>query len=401
MAGAQKVAVQEASGHDLPPTQAAAVIAFGMISLLVIGVGPALLGALVDEHRITPAGLGITAMLELFGMGISTGLAGVFLKPERMKAIGAGASLILAAINVGTFHAHGMSVFMIRAAAGIPEGLLLWITVGMIARSVTPERWAAVFFTARVGSELTLALLYAFLIIPHSGADGGYAVMGLICLFGLPAALFAPDKYGPLVQAEGVTGALPLRGLIALAATVIFVSANGAVAVYLQPIAHRAGLSSDVARTAIWASLAAQILGGALSTILAGRVRYLPVFAATVASFLLVWLVFGLYPPALVFIAANCLSGIVALLIGPFLVPMIIDADPTRRSAMQSAGAQVFGGAIGPLLAALVVGNRDVHGVLWMGVTLMLIGFAVIVWLHMTNDKATAARAEQAGATES
>jgi len=384
--------VQDFTGSDLKPVPAAAVIAMGMISLLIIGVAPDVLGALVDERRLAPSGLGITAMLELITLAVSTGLAGAFLKPEHMKLIGAGSALFLAAVNVATCRASGVSVFVIRAAAGVPEGLLLWITVGMIARSRTPERGAALFFTARVVSELTTALAFAFAIIPRAGADGAFATMGLISLLGLPAALWLPSRYGPLPKSAepadaARSGALPLRGLIALVATVVYVSANGAVAVYLQPLAHRAGLSADVARTAVWASLAAQILGGALATAMAGRVRYLPVFAAVTAGFLMVWAVFGLHPSPLVFIAADAVAGAVALLVGPFLVPMIIEADPSRRTAMQSAGAQALGGGAGPLMAALIVGDRDVHGVLWMGAVLLVAGFALIAWLHFTNRR--------------
>ncbi len=385
-------------GDDPKPSSAAAVIVMGMISLLIIGVAPDVLGALVDERRLAPSGLGVTAMLELMTLALSTGLAGAFLKPENLRLIGAGSALFLAAVNVATCHTSGLVVFAMRAAAGVPEGLLLWITVGMITRSRTPERWAAIFFTARVASELTTALAFAFAIIPRAGADGAFATMALVALLGLPAALLLPDRYGPLPQDPAKTappkaGAPPLRGLIALFATVVYVSANGAVSVYLQPLAHRAGLSADVARTAVWASLAAQILGGALATAMAGRVRYLPVFAVVTAGFLAVWAVFGLHPAPLVFIGADAVAGAVALLVGPFLVPMIIEADPSRRAAMQSAGAQALGGGAGPLMAALIVGDRDVHGVLWMGASLLVAGFAVIAWLHFTNRAAPEATA--------
>ena len=387
MRPAEPATVHEAVGPNLGPVQAGGVIVFGMIALLIIGVAPSLLGALVDEHRLTPAGLGITAMVELFSMGVTTGIAGAYLKPERLKTIGVGASLALAALNLATMNTSGGMIYFMRGLAGAPEGLLLWITIGMIARTVTPERWAAIFFSARVLSEMTVAYLYARTIIPQHGADGGFATLALVALFGIPAAVVCPSRYGPLAQAEGVTGALPIRGIIALIATVVFVSANGAVAVYLQPLAHRAGLSADVARTAVWASLGAQLIGGAAAALLAGRIRYLPVFAVTVVTFLGVWFVFGLTPPAWLFIAANCVSGIIALLVGPFMVPMIIEADPTRRSAMQSAGAQLFGGAGGPLIAAFAVGSRDVHGVLWLGAGLLLAGFAMVAWLALTTAK--------------
>jgi hypothetical protein len=385
----------DARQNDPRPVPAAAVIVMGMISLLIFGIAPDVLGALVDEGRLSPSGLGVTAMVELVSLALSTGLAGTFLKAENLRLIGAGASLLLAAINVATCHASGVTVFAIRALAGVPEGLLLWVTIGMIARSRTPERWAAAFFTARVVSELATALAFAFAIIPRAGADGAFATLALICLLGLPVALFLPKGYGPLPGRGGDPGdglgsapqtrALPLRGLIALAATVVYVSANGAVSIYLQPLAHRAGLGADVARTAVWVSLAAQILGGAAATAMAGRVRYLAVFAAVTVGFLTVWAVFGLHPSPMVFIGADALAGAAALLVGPFLAPMIIEADPSRRAAMQSGGAQALGGGAGPLMAALIVGDRDVHGVLWMGAALLVAGFAMIAWLHFSN----------------
>jgi len=383
--------LNEAIGSDLPLRPAAAVIVMGVLALLIVGLAPALLGALVDEHRITDADLGLVAMLELLTMGVCTGLAGAFMKPERLRVVGAGAILLLAASNVATFHAAGIGVFLMRFLAGIPEGLLLWITVGMIARSKTPERWAGVFFLGQVVAQLALAVAFASVVIPAFGADGGFAAIGLTCLISLPAAFFLPQRYGPLLQAKGVSGAPPPRGLIALFATVVFMGGNGAVSVYLQPLAHLAGLSADVARTALWTGLVAQICGATLATALAGRVRYFTVFSLVVIGFLAVWLLYGLHVGAIAFVGATALAGLVQILVSPFLVPMTIQADPSRRAAMQSAGAQLLGGAGGPLLAFFVVGDANVIGVLWLGAALLLAGFSVIAWLHFTSPEAATA----------
>jgi hypothetical protein len=75
----------------------------------------------------------------------------------------------------------------------------------------------------------------------------------------------------------------------------------------------------------------------------------------------------------------------VGLFLAPFLVPMTIDADPTRRAAMQSGAAQLLGGAVGPLLASLVVGERDVHGVLALGAGLLVAGLSVVAWLRFNK----------------
>jgi len=65
-------------------------------------------------------------------------------------------------------------------------------------------------------------------------------------------------------------------------------------------------------------------------------------------------------------------------------VPMTIEVDPSRRTAVQSGAVQLLAGALGPLLAALTVGDKDVHGALWMGAGLLISGLVLAAILHFT-----------------
>ncbi len=360
-------------------------IGLGVNGLLVLGVVPVLLGDLAHDHRLTAAGIGQTAMIELLSMGITIALAAIVLKPVRLKTLGAVLCLILAAVDLAGVGASGGVIMALRGVAGALEGLLLWVTVGMIARTITPERWAGVFFTAQVLAQLLLAVAFALWILPRFGPNGGFISLALVSLLTVPAALFGPSRFAPLATAPGETGAPPVRGWIALLATLVYVSAGGAVSVYLEPLADQAGLSLDVPHTAVWVSLVGQVLGGATATAVSGRVRYFAVFMVVSAVTLAGWWVFGLKSSAAVFIGANFMLGLSSIFLAPFLVPMTIDADPSRRAAVQSAGAQLLGGALGPLLASFVVGDRDVHGVLWLGAGLLLAGLAIVAWLRLTH----------------
>lgn len=375
--------VHEAIGGDLTPLQAGSTIGLGVVSLIVAGVLPALLGALQDEHRLSAAGIGLCATLEALTMAIATGAASAALPPRRLRLIGVVASLLLAALDFGGIGLSENGILAVRTAAGIPEGILLWIAVVMIVRSEVPERWAGVLFMASTSAQFVLAIAFAFFVIPRFGADGGMIALGLSTLAGVPIAMFCPDRFAALPGSEGGAGIPPLRGLLALLATIVFVAAGAAVAIYLQPLAHEAGLSADVARTAIWVSLGAQIAGSAAATALAGHMRYLTAFFLTTAVLLGVWFVFSQSAPAWVFVAANSLGGAVSLFIAPFLVPMTIEADPSRKAAAQSAGAQLFATAIGPLFASWFVSDSDVHGALWLGAALLLAGMAMIAGLHV------------------
>ncbi|HEY1631021.1 MAG TPA: hypothetical protein VGF56_06880 [Rhizomicrobium sp.] len=382
--------VHEAFGPPLPPMEAASAIGLGTVALLMAGLMPVLLGALADDGRLSSAGIGLCACLEGLTMGIVTALSGIVLKPVRLRWIGAAATLMLVAADLGTMWCSGGSVFLIRFLAGVPEGVLLWLAVSMIARTEVPERWSAVFFTSFVGAQLALALAYWAFVMPLWGTNGGYAVLALCSLPALGFAFLAPDSYAPLPKPEGESGAPPLRGWMALFGTLFLAGAAPAVGTYLFPLAHQAGLSADVGRFALWISLTAQVIAGLSATALAGRVHYFTMFVICAAGLLACWAVFDFSAPAWAFIAANFGAGYFAILLGPFLVPMTIEADPSRRAALLSASTQVLAGALAPLAASQLVDDKNAHGSLTVGVVTLVVGLAVIGALHMQASRARA-----------
>jgi hypothetical protein len=385
---AHRPVVHDAIGPDIPLSQAIACLSLGVTSLLMAGVLPALLGALADEHRLNAAGIGLTATFEALTMGIITGVSSVWLPPKRLKLIATIALVSLAVADFATTVLSGVSVMAVRAFAGLPEGILLWITVGMIARTVTPERWAGVFFTAMVSAQFVIAILYALWVLPDFAANGGFIGLALASVVGLAAVPFLPRAFAPLARSpEDPTGAPPPRGWFALFATLIFVAGTSVVGVFLQPLAHEAGLATTVSNNALWVSLAAQIPGGLVATALAGRVRYLTIFTVSTVVYIASWLVFLVHPPGWMFISANAVAGFVGVLFAPFLVPMAIEADPSRRAAVQSGGTQVLAGALGPFAASFVVADNDVHGSILLGSVVVIMGLALIAGLHFTAKR--------------
>jgi hypothetical protein len=379
--------VHEAFGPAFGGVEAGAAIALGVVSLLIAGVLPIILGALADEHRLSAPGIGLSVTFEALTMGVVTGLIGAVLKARHLRLIGLLATLSLAALDLATIRMHSdPGIFLVRALAGIPEGFLLWITIGMIARTETPERWAGVLFTALTMAQLAISALFALIILPRFNANGGFIFLAAVSLVGLGISFFVPNQYPPL-PGDGDGGAPPLRGWIALAGTLFFVASAGAVGIYIVPLAHQAGLTAGVARTANAASLAAQIGGAALATAIAGRVNYFVIFVVGAAISLCMWTVYGFSAPAAVFILVTAVLGFTAIFVTPFLVPMTIEADPSRRAAVQSGAAQLLGGALGPLLASQVVSARNVHGVLYLGGGLLLTGLTIIAGLHFTAKK--------------
>jgi hypothetical protein len=372
-----------------PPTdlEAAAAMGVGVVSLMIAGLISLLFGALVNEGRLSQSGIGLAAGAEALVMAISTGLFSALVPTRRLKLIGVIAALLLALADAATMAMHGGGVMLLRATAGIPEGVLLWITIGMIARTATPERWAAVLFTASTVSQVVAAGVLTAFLMPRFGANAGFGVLAASGVLCVAFCLLIPDQFTPLPKGESESGAPPPRGWLALASILLIASAAAAVGVYLQPIAQQHGLSPTLANTSVTVGLAAQILGGALAALVAGRVRFLWVFVGGAIAWLTCWLLFGIATPVWVLFLAIVVNGIIILFVPPFFIPMTIEVDASRRTAVQSGAVQLLAGAIGPLLAALVVGDKDVHGVLWLGSGLLVAGLGLAAVLHYTAHR--------------
>ena len=382
--------VDEVAGPPFTPTEAAAAIALGLLALLISGRMGLLLSALAEEGRLSASGIGLTAMLEALSTGLVTAAAGIVLRPVRLRTIAMIGAVALVALDLATLRASGGGVMAVRALAGLPEGVLLWISIGFISRTATPERWAAILFTGMGLTQLAVAAGLSALVLPRFGANGGYMTVAAAAALAVPVAFFLPHRLGDAAGAE-TSGAPPLRGWIALAGTLLMAASLTAVAIYLIPLATQAGLSVAVGRTSVSVGLACQMVGGVVATAIAGRVRYITVFWICAAVFASTWGVYAIDSPAWLFIAMSGLAGPATFVAGPFLVPMTVDADPSRRAAMQSGAVQLLAGAFGPLLASLAVSDRSVHGVLIMALGLQAAGLVVATALHRTAK--TAARA--------
>ncbi len=380
--------VHEVVGPPLTAVEAGAAIGLGVVALLLAGAMPVLLGALASEHRLAVARIGDTAMAEALTMGLAAAGCGALVKPVRLRQISLISVIGLAAINLAMLWASGLEVTGLRALAGVPEGVLLWITIGMIARSQTPERWAGVYYAGLTLCQFVFTAALTAVVAPRWHASGGFALGAGLVLAGAPIALFGRNHYAALPDGGATAGAPPPRGWVALAGTLLFSAAFGAVGIYIVPLALQAELNSGVAGIAITASLAAQILGSALATALAGRAHYFAMFLLSTLVTLAGWAVFMFWPPAWLFVAANAAIGFVYMMAAPFLAPMTIEADPTRRAAVQIGGAQLFGGALGPFLASRVVGEHHVHGAVVLAAVLMIAGLSIFGALHLTTRKA-------------
>jgi hypothetical protein len=285
-------------------------------------------------------------------------------------------------LNVATVWASSETVTLIRALAGVPSGILIWITIAMIARSPTPERWAGIYLTIQTLAQFVLAAALAAWVISRSGANSGFVALAVLCVITAAAAMALPNRFAPLVADNASSNMPSARGFVALAAPFLWMAFIVGVWVYAEPLSRQAGHAPTVAGVAVSVSLACQVLGGATATLLAGRLRWFPALMFCALANVGCLLAFAALPGESLYLLTSGVFGFLWLFSLPFMVPMAIAADPTRRAAVLVGGAELAGGSLGPLFASFVVSDVDVRGSLGFGAVALAVTVAIAFALH-------------------
>jgi hypothetical protein len=366
-----------------------ALMLCGVTGLMIPGLQPLLLGGLADAGRVAPSALGRIATAELLAMGLTAGIAGSMLKASRLKLWAIGALAALALIDAITPFTRGEAVTLARALAGAPSGILVWITISYIARTPTPERWAGVYVTAQTLAQFLVAAVVSAFVIARWGADGGFVSLSVLCVLNALVIFWLPASLAPLPEAA-TTGLPNLRGWLALAVSFLFLGATSGAWVFVGQLSNQAHHQAGTAGLAVSLSLACQVIGGSSATALAGRIS--PAWTLLVCGLggIAIFAGFATLPAAAPFLALAAVLGFVWLFSNPFLVPLTIEADPSRRAALLIGGAQLIGGSLGPLLASLFVTDADARGALGFGAASFAVAASVIVFLHLTRPRESA-----------
>lgn len=361
------------------PSRREAVISqgVGVVALLIAGLQPVILGALEREHRLSTAEIGLAATVELMAIGVACGLAAAFLQPVNIRLKMLLACLLHAGVMWSTTLTSGAGVIATRAAAGACAGVMLWMAIGVIARSARPERASGVFVTVQTFAQLVLAAALPATVMPQWGVNGALTCLAVISLLAGLATLAGPDRFAPLPKPEG-GGRLDARSLGGLAAVFLWMAFIVALWVYLEPLAALAGLTPREAGLAVALALGLQVLGGAAATFVGDRVppARMLLGVGVINALILATLWSG--PGRAVFVTCVAVFGFLWLFALPFQTLLLIRIDPTRRASMQLGAAQLLGSSAGPLAASLLVGDGPVGRALLMSAGCLAVSLVLI-----------------------
>lgn len=366
-------------------------IVVGSVALLMLGLQPLLLGALLEAGHVTLEGVGLVAMGEIVALGLGVLIGDLALPVRSLRVITVIAALSAAALDLVTMRVAGdLAVGLVRAGAGLTEGLMVWSTTAVIVRAAVPERLAGLFFVVQTLAQSLLGLALAHLVIPSHGWPGGFAVLAGLCgLAALLALLFA-RPLGPLTPTVsqvgiGMTWTRPRIGTL----LVVFLqlATLGALWAYAEPLGTRAGFSALAVQTLIAAGLGMQVVGGSAGTWLVRRLPVRPVLLGCAVVLGLCALGIARTGPGgtAVFAALCGLFTFTWLFMLPFQMALAFRVDGSGRVASLVPAAQLFGSAFGPLMASLVVTGDEVAPVPFVAA-----GFAALAILALPLTRAPA-----------
>ncbi|ESX91689.1 MFS transporter [Mesorhizobium sp. M0615] len=340
--------------------QLASALWIGSVGLLILGLQPVLLGALYTEGHVSGDELALVATAEMIAIGIGSAAIAMMLSAHNMRLKSAVLLLLLALANCATAYAlTSTSLIAARAVAGLAEGGLVAVATELIARSRRAERIGGFFVTLQTLAQCALALLLALYVIPAAGSAGGFIVLAVVCIASVAVAFIVPDSYADLPKEEQFSNVLTVPSLAALLCVFCYFMFFGSVWAFLEPLGAQYGIDGRSVGLIVSASLALQVLGAMTATVFEARIDYRFAIVAIGVVAVASSVVLAGSPGLTVFWVAALIMGFILLFIVPYQIRLAITADETRTAVLLVPAAQLFGLAIGPVAASLLIDGKD------------------------------------------
>lgn len=371
-----------ASPAHQSPAVVAATMLIGTAAMLVMGVEPILLGGLLASGRLTEAGVGQAAMLEIIGLAAGATFGPFLMNRGHMRMKVAVVSTLLFVLNLAIHWAAAPGLVLLqRGLAGVLEGFLLGAVSVVFTHNDRPERMSGLLLGLSTIPQVAAAYLLPILVIPRFGIDAGFALLSAAALIAGLATPYLVDRVEPSPDTPHVHPVASPALFLVVAAAFLQNAGIGAAWSYLELLASQHQFSSGTVGSAIAASLACQVGGALAASWLSGRLHAGAVLVAGAAVQAGIVTVLLYATRADTFLLAACGFGVFWLAMQPFLVARLVALDPSRIVAMLLAPVALVGFSAGPLAASLVIAPGDVEGAYRLGAAL-LVACGALYFLH-------------------
>jgi MFS family permease len=365
-------------------------MAVGSIGALSLGLQPVLLGGLFTEGRATFDEIAILATLEMLAIGLGSAMLSVIGGARSMR-VKSSVLLVLAAVAhaATAFAPSPLWLILIRVFAGFVEGGLIAVAIELIARSQAPGRNGGWFIIVQTLAQSASAAIIALVVAPIWGSAGSFLLLAAATLAGL---IFTPrllDDYGALsaeaaLQPRAVMALRPALALLSIFSLYMF---TGAIWAFLEPLGAQNNVASATVGLIVSVSLLAQVAGALAATMLEPKIPYVGMLSFCALAAVVIAYAFTQSVSLPLFWLMSLASGFLLLFVTPWQIAMTVAADSTRRTALLTPAAQLFGGALGPAGASFFVTGDDYRPIALFAGASALVSLALTLSLGLARSR--------------
>lgn len=333
----------------------AAAIGLSIAGIAAFSILPVMIGAIADAQGLDASEAGFIAAADLCGFALASLFAGIWTRGFDGRRVAAAGLLAALIGNVLSLRASGFELLLVvRLLAGLGAGLAYSVAMSTLARSARPDRDFGLMVAAQIVYQVVALFTLPRLVTARGSAAIFLALAATVC-----ASFLALLSTGLVTREAGPSPHPASRAAaawVALAAMALFSLNLGALWTYVERIGVGIGLSSPRTGTILAVALALSVLGALGASWLGDRWgRRGPLMLAIVAQ--LISLVLLMRTDATSYSIGAVVYSLAWAFAVPYLYSLVASLDESGRLIVLAPAAQAVGAALGPAVAASLLGG--------------------------------------------
>jgi predicted MFS family arabinose efflux permease len=357
-----------------------AAIYLGVVGPALFIIQPAFVQGLVNSLGFSEQQVGYVASLEMWGIALTTVLLTFFTRKLSWHKVLYAATIAAALGNLLSTLSTDFTPFVVlRFITGMGSGALISLSFTALGLTANPDRnfgWLIV----GVLSYGAAGFVMLPVMLDNIGMTGVLIFFALFNVSALPFIRYLPKSGDEQVEADNPGKDLSrMYKALAVGTLFIYFTAQGVVWAYLVLLGTDAGISESHVTTGLTLSQFTGIAGAFTAALVASRFgRIGPLVLGIFLSVISLALLTGQFT-ALIYGLAVCLFNFAWNQTHPYLLGALASFDRTGRLVVFGIAAQFIGIALGPALAAAVIGDGSYSTIVWIGIALFIVSVATIL----------------------
>lgn len=357
-----------------------------MIGLAIIGnmgfmIQPVLIGGMVDLLGISPNQAGTIVSGEMIGFAVASVLATFVVNRWDRRAMAWAGIYLYMLGNIASGYADGYwSLLLLRSLTGFGAGVLIAMFNASGAGTRRPER----LFATAIGLFLVFGSIFLFISPAVLSAGGLAATYGLLVALSIPV-LVVVYWLPPRVTAaehkldDGEKSSKWLAMTLSLIAMLVLFTGTSALWAFQERIGSSIGLAAETIGLVLGFATVGGVLGAALAFFIGVRFGRTIIVTVSIAALCIAAILLTFSNGFNGFLTAALLIPISWYLILPIIIGMLAWLDTTGRLLTFSAAIYSLGMALGPALAAFLLGDTNEYAILgWGSLTAYIVAIIIL-----------------------